>query len=270
MRKISSGSNTRFTIPALLARKTEGRKITVLTAYDFPTARLLDSVEALDVILVGDSLGNVVLGHETTVPVTMDDMVHHTKAVRRGVTRALIVADMPFLSYQINDDETMRNAGRLIQDGGASAVKLEGGVNVAGVIGRIVSAGIPVIGHVGLLPQSVNLTGIRKQGKDAADAERVIADAIAVQDAGASAVVLELIPEELALRITRALTIPTIGIASGPHCDGQVLVLADMIGLDPNKKLLRHVRQYAQVGKAIADAVEAYCADVTSGEFPSL
>jgi 3-methyl-2-oxobutanoate hydroxymethyltransferase len=268
MRKISTQSAGNVTVQTLLARKAGGRKITTLTAYDYPTASLLDSVESLDIILVGDSLGNVILGYETTVPVTMDDMVHHTKAVRRGVNRALVVADMPFLSYQINEDETLRNAGRLIQEGGANAVKLEGGVHVAGAIKRIVDAGIPVIGHVGLLPQSVNLTGLKKQGKVTSDAERVLADALAVQEAGGSAVVLELIPEELAKKITSELTIPTIGIASGPHCDGQVLVLADMLGLDPDKTPLKHVRRYAEIGNAIRDAITAYCADVVGGEFP--
>ena len=254
----------------ITARKPGGRKITMLTAYDFPTARLLDQVDALDIILVGDSLGNVELGYDSTVPVTMDDMVHHTKAVRRGAARPLIVADMPFLSHQISDSEALRNAGRLLQEGGANAVKLEGGVTSEGTIRRIVDAGIPVMGHIGLTPQSVNATGLRVQGRGEEAARRVLADAIAVQQAGAFAVVLELVPIGLAKEITSALAIPTIGIGSGPDCDGQVLVISDMLGLSGEESPMRHVRQYASVGQTIKDAAAKYCNDVVSDNFPSV
>ncbi len=241
----------------------------MLTAYDFPTARLLDQVDALDIILVGDSLGNVELGYDSTVPVTMDDMAHHTKAVRRGASRVLIVADMPFLSHQISDAEALRNAGRLLQEGGANAVKLEGGATSEGTIRRIVDTGIPVMGHIGLTPQSVNAMGLRVQGRGEDGARRVMADALAVQQAGAFAVVLELVPLGLAKEITEALTIPTIGIGSGPHCDGQVLVISDMLGLSGEPSAMRHVRQYAEIGKLIKDAAAQYCADVAADDFPS-
>ncbi len=241
----------------------------MLTAYDYPTARLLDQVDGLDIILVGDSLGNVELGYDSTVPVTMDDMVHHTKAVRRGAARPLIIADMPFLSHQISESEALRNAGRLLQEGGANAVKLEGGVTSESTIRRIVDAGIPVMGHIGLTPQSVNVTGLRVQGRGEDAARRLLADATAVQQAGAFAVVLELIPVALAKEITDALRIPTIGIGSGPDCDGQVLVISDMLGLSGEQSAMRHVRQYANIGQIIKDAAAKYCDDVASEQFPS-
>jgi 3-methyl-2-oxobutanoate hydroxymethyltransferase len=269
-RSNSKRSDQKVTVPHVLARKAAGERITVLTAYDYPTARLLDAVPELDIILVGDSLGMVELGYETTVPVTMDDMLHHCRAVRRGVQRALIVADMPFLSYQTSADDALRNAGRLLQEGGANAVKLEGGRTIQPIIRRLVDTGIPVMAHVGLTPQSVNLMGMRVQGRSHDDAQRIEEDALAVQDAGAFAIVLELVPIDLADRITQKLRIPTIGIGSGPHCDGQVLVISDMIALHgEDSPAYKHVRHYANVGAAIRDAVTNYCSDVRSGQFPA-
>lgn len=259
--------SSKVTLATLARKKRQGEKISMLTAYDYPLALLVDR-SGVDMVLVGDSLGMEELGFETTLPVTMDIMLHHTKAVRRGTKRALLVADLPFLSYQVNADEAVRNAGRLLQEGEAEAVKLEGGVSIAPTIQRIVGAGIPVMGHIGFTPQSVNLLGVRKQGKDEAGAAQVLADAQAVQDAGAFAVVLELIPEELARQVTAALTIPTIGIGAGPGCDGQVLVTSDLLGLRPEREALKHVRQYAQIGAAIADALAAYRKDVSEEKFP--
>jgi 3-methyl-2-oxobutanoate hydroxymethyltransferase len=257
------------TVPQILARKSAGRRVTVLTAYDYPTARLLDGVRDLDIILVGDSLGMVELGYDTTVPVTMDEMVHHSKAVRRGVRRALVVADMPFISYQTSEADAVRNAGRLLQEGGANAVKLEGGAAIAPTIRRLVECGIPVMGHIGMTPQSVNLMGWRVQGRSEEDADRILRDAIAVQESGAFAIVLELIPMDLARRISEKLSIPTIGIGSGPSCDGQVLVISDMIALHgEDEPAYKHVRHYANVGVAIREAAEGYCRDVRAGSFP--
>lgn len=255
------------TLASLVRKKRRGEKITVLTAYDYPTALLVDGA-GVDISLVGDSLGMEELGFDTTLPVTLEIMLHHTRAVRRGTKRALLVADMPFLSYQVNADEAVRNAGRLMQEGGAGAVKLEGGVTVAPIIRRLTEIGIPVMAHLGFTPQSVHLLGVRKQGKDEAGARQILADAQAVQDAGAFAVVLELIPEELAGQITQTLTIPTIGIGAGPQCDGQVLVTSDLIGLRPDRAPLNHVRRYAEVGKEIARALNIYREDVESGQFP--
>lgn len=257
----------KVTLAALARKKQRGEKISMLTAYDYPLALLVDN-SGVDMVLVGDSLGMEELGFETTLPVTMDIMLHHTKAVRRGTQRALLVADLPFLSYQVNADEAVRNAGRLLQEGEATAVKLEGGVAIAPTIRRLVDAGIPVMGHIGFTPQSVNLLGVRKQGKDEAGAAQVMADALAVQEAGAFAVVLELIPDALAAEVTAALTIPTIGIGAGPSCDGQVLVTSDLLGLRPERTVLKHVRQYAQIGMVIADALTAYRNDVADAKFP--
>jgi 3-methyl-2-oxobutanoate hydroxymethyltransferase len=255
-------------VAEIASRKGSGRRLTMLTAYDALTARLLDSIDILDMILVGDSVGTTLLGLPDTTGVTMDDIVHHTRAVRRGVKRALVVADMPFLSYQASDEQAMLNAARLIREGGAQSVKIEGGSEIVPVVRKLTDAGIPVVGHIGLRPQSVHLTGLKVQGRTGAEAERVEADALALQDAGAYAVVLELLPRELAARITSAIAIPTIGIGSGPDCDGQVLVIADLLGLSPERAPFRHVKQYAQVGKAIADAARAYCDDVQDGRFP--
>ena len=255
------------TLATLARKKAKGEKITMLTAYDYPTALLVDAA-GVDLTLVGDSLGMEELGYDTTLPVTMDIMVHHAKAVRRGTKRALLIVDMPFLSYQVNADKAVRNAGRLMQETEAGAVKLEGGVAIAPVIARLVSAGIPVMAHIGFTPQSVHQIGLKKQGKDEAGAAQVMADAQAVQDAGAFAVVLELIPDTLAARVTETLTIPTIGIGAGPSCDGQVLVTSDLIGLRPDRAPLKHVRRYAEVGADIARALNAYREDVAAGRFP--
>ena len=255
------------TLASLAQKKRQGNKITILTAYDYPTALLVDA-SGVDISLVGDSLGMEALGFDSTLPVTLDVMLHHTQAVRRGTQRAFLVADMPFLSYQVNADEAVRNAGRLLQKGGANAVKLEGGTAITFTLRRIVDAGIPVMAHIGFTPQSVNLLGIQKQGKDEEGASRLLADARAVEEAGAFAVVLELIPDDLAAQITQELTIPTIGIGAGPHCDGQVLVTSDLIGLRPDRHPLKHVRQYAQIGAEIARALRTYREEVESGQFP--
>lgn len=260
-------TTNQVTLATLARKKARGEKIAMLTAYDYPTALLVDAA-GVDLTLVGDSLGMEELGYDTTLPVTMDIMVHHAKAVRRGTKRALLVVDMPFLSYQVNADEAVRNAGRLMQEAEAGAVKLEGGVAIAPVIARLVSAGIPVMGHIGFTPQSVHQIGLKKQGKDEAGAAQVMADAQAVQDAGAFAVVLELIPDALAARVTETLTIPTIGIGAGSSCDGQVLVTLDLIGLRPDRTPLKHVRRYAEVGADIARALQAYREDVAAGRFP--
>ena len=254
-------------ISDLADRKKRGQKITMLTAYDATMARLLD-LAGLDAILVGDSLGMVVLGQETTLTVTLDAMVHHTRAVTRGARRALVVADMPFLSYQISLSEAVRNAGRLMQEGGAAAVKVEGGRAVADVVSRLVDIGIPVMGHVGLTPQSVHqLSGFRRVGKTSREAEQVIEEARILQQAGAFAVVLESIPDETAQAITAELSIPTIGIGAGPHCDGQVLVSYDAFGLF-QEFTPPFVKRYADLGGAIRNATQDYIADVQEGRFP--
>lgn len=258
----------KVTLARLAQKKRKGEKITALTAYDYPMALLIDQ-SGVDICLVGDSLGMEALGFETTLPVTMEIMLHHTRAVRRGTRRALLVADMPFLSYQASADEAVHNAGQFLQEAEAEAVKLEGGIVTAPTIRRLVSAGIPVMAHIGFTPQSVHQLGIRKQGKDEAGAKQVQDDAQAVQEAGAFAVVLELIPEVLAARITSELTIPTIGIGAGGGCDGQVLVTSDLIGLRPDRPPLKHVRQYAQIGEQIAQALQQYREDVEAGRFPA-
>jgi len=255
-------------VPDLRAMKALGTKITVLTAYDAGMARLLDRA-GLDVILVGDSVGMVVLGYDTTLPVTLDMMVHHTQAVSRGVERALVVADLPFLTYQISADEAMRNAGRLIQEGGAAAVKLEGGRRVADVVRRLSESGIPVMGHLGLTPQSVHaLGGFRQQARDEASACALLADAKALQEAGAFAIVLESIPAGLAKQVTANLDIPTIGIGAGPDCDGQVLVSHDAFGLHDGP-VPPFARQYANLGDRLVEAARAYIDEVRSGQFPN-
>ncbi len=275
MSVVPNPGNTKITVPNLLERKrlaagsySKPEKITCLTAYDYPTARLLDEA-GIDVILVGDSLGMVVLGHESTLPVTLEDMLHHTRAVRRGTRRALLVADMPFGSYHSDTAESLRNAVRFVKEAGAEAVKVEGGERRLELIARLTDAEIPVMGHVGLTPQSVNaLGGYRVQGKTPDAAEQLIRDARAVEASGAFAVVLEAVPRELAARITRDLRIPTIGIGAGPDCDGQILVLHDILGLTFNQTP-KFARQYANVGRVISSAVHAYCEDVRSGRFPS-
>jgi 3-methyl-2-oxobutanoate hydroxymethyltransferase len=265
--------NGKITVPELLQRKSEIRnsataKITCLTAYDYPTARLLDEA-GVDVVLVGDSLGMVVLGHESTLPVTVEDMLRHTAAVRRGAKRALVVADMPYGSYHTDNAESLRNAVRFVKEAGAEAVKIEGGERRLELIVRLTEAEIPVMGHVGLTPQSVNtMGGYRVQGKTADAAEQLLRDARAVEAAGAFAVVLEAVPRELAARITRELRIPTIGIGAGPDCDGQILVLHDMLGLTFGHTP-KFTRQYANIGELIGRAVKEYCDDVRQGSFPS-
>jgi 3-methyl-2-oxobutanoate hydroxymethyltransferase len=265
--------NGKITVPELMQRKTlaansPNKKITCLTAYDYPTARLMDEA-GVDVVLVGDSVGMVVLGYESTLPLTLEEALHHTKAVRRGVQRALVVADMPYGSYHGEMSESLRNAMRFIKEAGAEAVKVEGGERRLELIARLTEAEIPVMGHVGLTPQSVNaMGGYRVQGKTPGTAEQVLRDASAVEAAGAFAIVLEGVPRELAAEITRTLHIPTIGIGAGPDCDGQILVLHDMLGLT-FQEAPKFARRYANVGEMISNAVKEYCADVQSGSFPS-
>jgi 3-methyl-2-oxobutanoate hydroxymethyltransferase len=257
----------RITVRDIRAMKARGEPIPMLTAYDTPTARLLDAA-GVPILLVGDSLGMVVLGYEDTTAVTMEDMVHHVKAVVRGSTRACIVADMPFMSYTVSVERALDNAARLIQEAGAQAVKLEGGTAVAETIRRLVAAGIPVMGHVGLTPQQVlNFGGYRVQGRSLADAEAILRDAIAVEAAGAFAIVLECIPSELAALVTETLSIPTIGIGAGPACDGQVQVIHDLVGWLPDFTP-KHAKRYAQLGAATKTAAEQYLADVRGKQFP--
>ena len=254
-------------ITKLQEMKQGGEQIPCMTAYDFPTARLVDEA-GIPVVLVGDSLGNVVLGHGSTVPVTMEDMVHHTKAVVRGVSNALVVADMPFMSYSVSVEEALRNAGRLLQEGGAHAVKLEGGAAVAETVGRIVDAGIPVMGHLGLTPQSVNqLGGYRIQGRTLPQAQRLMEDAEALQDAGVFSIVLESVPGLLAEAVTKRLSVPTIGIGAGPGCDGQIQVLHDVLGLSGRSP--KHAKRYADLDLVIGAAMAAYADDVRARKFPT-
>lgn len=247
--------------------KANGTKLAVLTAYDYSTAKIMDEA-GVDSILVGDSLGMVCLGYKDTLSVTMEDMIHHTKAVARGVADALLVSDLPFMSYQISVPEAVRNAGRLVQEGRAQAVKLEGGAEVAPQIRAIVQASIPVMAHIGLTPQSVNaFGGFRVQGVDEKSARRVLDAARAVEDAGAFSVVLECVPEKLAALVTERLSIPTIGIGGGAACDGQVLVYQDMLGMFPDFTP-KFVKRYADVGTTMRDAFAAYAREVREGVFP--
>ncbi|MSQ08009.1 MAG: 3-methyl-2-oxobutanoate hydroxymethyltransferase [Dehalococcoidia bacterium] len=257
----------RMTTHRIRAMKDRGEPIPMLTAYDFTAAKLAEAA-GIPMILVGDSMGQVVLGYDSTIPVTVDDMVRASASVVRGAPKALIVADMPFMSYQVDAETALRNAGRLLQEGGAQAVKLEGGKPVAGIVGRLSEAGIAVMGHIGLTPQSVHsLGGYRVQGRDSRSADALIGDALAIQDAGAFALVLELIPAELAKRITERLHIPTIGIGAGRHCSGQVQVLHDVLGLHEFKP--RHTRRYADLAPVIHDALSRYAQDVREGRFPA-
>ncbi|MBL7975144.1 MAG: 3-methyl-2-oxobutanoate hydroxymethyltransferase [Candidatus Kapabacteria bacterium] len=252
----------------LIEMKRNNQKIVCLTAYDALIAGILDSA-GVDVLLVGDSVGNVVQGHETTIPVTLEDIIYHTKAVKRGAQRALVVADMPFMSYQVNTDEAFRNAGRLMKEAGAGAVKLEGGMRVAETVSRMTEAGIPVMGHLGLTPQSINQFGTyRPRGKDEEEAQQIINDAIALQDAGAFAIVLEKIPAPLAKQVSEKLIVPTIGIGAGVHCDGQILVYTDMLGLTVDFNP-RFVRRYGNLHEQIMKAVTAYGDDIRSSAFPN-
>lgn len=257
----------KITIPELLQMKQDGRKITVLTAYDYPTARLVDA-GGVDAILVGDSAGVVVAGHENTLPVTMDEMLYHVKAVVRAKPKALVIADMPFMACQSGEIEALKNCGRMLQEGGAEAVKIEGGVAMTRVIRSITEMDIPVVGHIGLTPQSVHrMGGYRVQGRKG-QAERIIEDALAVQDAGAFAIVLEGIPARLATQITEQLAIPTIGIGAGPGCDGQVLVIHDILGLC-EKYSPKFVKRYADLAPLITEAARQYVAEVKDGSFPT-
>lgn len=247
--------------------KRRGERIPMLTAYDYLTARLIEAA-GVPMILVGDSMGSTILGYDTTIPVTLDDIVHHTQAVVRGTQRTLIVADLPFMTYHISEEQALRSSGRLMQEGGAQAVKLEGGAVVATTVRRIVECGIPVMGHLGLTPQSVyQLGGHRIQGRSEAAAQRLLEDARALEQAGAFAIVLELIPAPLAQTVTEALAIPTIGIGAGPQCDGQVQVITDLLGLDA-EFLPRHARRYADLAATIREAVTGYASDVRQGTFP--
>jgi 3-methyl-2-oxobutanoate hydroxymethyltransferase len=248
--------------------KADGEKITVLTCYDFPTARILDNC-GIDIMLVGDSAGVVFAGHANTLPVTVDEMIYHSRSVMRAEPKAMVITDMPFLSYQVDLSEARRNAGRLIKEGGAAAVKLEGGKHVTATIRAIVDMDIPVMAHIGLTPQSIHrMGGYRVQGKNDEQAEKLLADAVAIEAAGAFAVVLEAIPQKLARRITGELAIPTIGIGAGPHCDGQVLVIHDILGLC-EKYSPKFVKKYVDLRPVIADAVNRYINEVKSGEFPT-
>jgi 3-methyl-2-oxobutanoate hydroxymethyltransferase len=261
------GAGKPIRVPDLKAKKQRGEKITVLTAYDATMAALLDQA-GIDILLVGDSLGMVVLGYETTLPVTLDAMIHHTQAVRRGTRRALVVADMPFLTFQVSEAETIRNAGRLVQEGGASSVKIEGAGPAIEMTRRLVEIGIPVVGHLGLTPQSVHLLGgFRPQALTAESAARLIDDAMALEAAGAFALVLESIPAEVARNVTAGVTVPTIGIGAGPHCDGQVLVSYDAFGLFGSLSS-PFVKQYAALGETVVAAAKAYAEDVRTGRFP--
>jgi 3-methyl-2-oxobutanoate hydroxymethyltransferase len=264
----------KITVPEIASRKLGSlsriaeKRITCITAYDYPTAQLLDQA-GVDILLVGDSLGMVVLGYDSTLPVTLDDVIHHTRAVSRATRRALVVADMPYGSFHVSLDESVRNAVRLVKEGGAEAVKVEGGERRIELIARLVQAEIPVMGHVGLTPQSLNsLGGFPVQGKTSDAARQVERDARAVESAGAFAVVLESMPRELAARITEKLSIPTIGIGAGPDCDGQVLVFHDLVRYGTQHKP-KFVREYANLSAEISRAASEYCEDVRSGRFPS-
>ena len=254
--------------PSLKLSKQRGERLVCLTAYDYPTARIVDEA-GIDVILVGDSLGNVVLGYGNTVPVTLEEILIHLKAVRRAVQRALLVADMPYGSFHTGDDDAVRNALRLVKEGGAEAIKLEGGHKRVHLVKRLVDEEISVMGHIGLTPQSINQLGAyRVQGKTAIAAQQLIDDAKAMEDAGAFAVVLEVVPREIAKMITESISIPTIGIGAGVHCDIQVLVLHDMLGLSFSKQA-RFVRPYANLREVMTDAVTRYAEDVRNGTYPS-
>ncbi len=258
----------RTTITQLKQMKQKGQRIAMVTGYDYPTARYLDDA-GVPVILVGDSLGMVVLGYDSTLPVTMDIMVHHVRAVVRGSQKAMVIADMPFMTYQTLPSDAMRNAARLLQEGGAQAVKLEGGMSIAPTVHRLVEVGIPVQGHIGLTPQSIHqLGGYKVQGKDTEAATKLLKDAEALDAAGAFSIVLEGVPTQLAKLITERVSVPTIGIGAGPHCDGQVQVFHDMLGFYPDFTP-KHAKQYARIGETIKEAVQHYIAEVQEGSFPT-
>ncbi len=257
----------KMTVSSFQTAKAKGSKISMLTAYDYTTAKLMDEA-GIDSLLVGDSLGMVMLGYDNTLQVTMADMIHHSKAVVRGTKRALVIADMPFLSYHVSVEDSVRNAGRLIQEAGVTAVKIEGCQNVLPQIKAVIAAQIPVVGHLGLTPQSVNLMGVFKvQGRSEAQAKQLIEDALTLEAAGVFAIVLECVPAPLAKLVSEKLSIPTIGIGAGPDCDGQVLVYQDMVAMYNDLKP-KFVKQYGQVGDAIQAAVKAYDEEVKGGQFP--
>lgn len=266
---MSNSKEKKVTVLDIRAMKAEGKKFPVLTAYGCQIAGLLDRA-GIPIILVGDSVGMVEAGYESTLPVTVDEIIYHTRAVRKGTRRAMVVADMPFMSYQVSVEEAKSNAGRLVKEGGAEAVKLEGGVRSAAAIRAIVDMDLPVMGHVGLTPQSVNaMGGYRVQGKGADEAERIMKDALAIEEAGAFSVVLECVPAKLSARITKELKIPTIGIGAGSDCDAQVLVINDMLGLGDKENMPKFVRLYADLETNILTAVERFSRDVVQGKFPA-
>lgn len=258
----------RITTTDIKNKKAKNEKITMLTAYDYSMAAMVDEA-GIDMILVGDSLGNVVLGYENTLPVTMEDMIHHTKTVSRASKNAMVVADMPFLSYHISREEAVRNAGRLIQEGGAQSVKLEGGIERVDTVKAILDAQIPVVGHIGLTPQSViQLGGFKVQGKDVETANRLIKDARALEEAGAFCIVMECVPTPLAKKVSEEISVPTIGIGGGPYCDGQVLVINDMLGMFKGH-IPKFVKKFANLEPIIMEALKAYKEEVEAGTFPA-
>ncbi len=269
MSKAQAPRPKRQTVPGVRRRKGDKKPLTMLTAYTFAHAKIVDEA-GVDIILVGDSVANVCLGHETTLPVTVDEMVYHTAAVRRGTANALVVGDMPFLSYTVSVPEAIRNAGRFLKEAGADAIKLEGGAEVAETVAAIVRAGIPVMGHVGLTPQTVSkLGGYKVQGRSALAARTLVDATSALEDAGAFAVVLECVPSDVAREVTERLEIPTIGIGAGPSCDGQVLVFHDVLGLSRGGFSPRFVKQYADLGDQAVAAIKTFVGEVQAGEFPA-
>lgn len=258
----------RVSVTQIREMKPKGEKIAMLTAYDYATAKLIDE-GGIPLILVGDSLGMVILGYESTIPVTMDEMIHHTKAVVRGTSKALVIGDMPFMTYQVSIDDALRNAARFIQEGGAQAVKLEGGESMADTVRRVVSCGIPVMGHIGLTPQSIHqLGGFKVVGKTSEAAVRLVNDAKALDDAGVFSIVLEAVPEPLSKLITEKVSVPTIGIGAGKYCDGQVQVISDLLGLYTDF-VPKHAKQYARLFEVIKSATSEYIAEVQAGTFPT-
>jgi 3-methyl-2-oxobutanoate hydroxymethyltransferase len=264
----NSGRPSTITTRTIADMKRQGEKISMLTAYDFTMAQIIDQA-GIDIILVGDSAANVMAGHETTVPMTMDQMIYHTACVNRGAEQALVIGDMPFMSFQVSDEEALRNAGRMMKEAGAQGIKMEGGREVMQTIEKITGIGIPVMGHLGLTPQSINqFGGFQLRAREEGEARRLLEDAKALEQAGCFSLVLEKIPADLAKEVTEELSIPTISIGAGRHCDGQVLVVHDMLGL--NKAFSpRFLRRYADLGADMAEAVQQYIADVKSGDFPN-
>lgn len=259
----------KITVPIIMKMKSQGEKIAALTAYDYLMALFLDDA-GIDLILVGDSGAMVFAGYDSTIPITVDEMIYHTKAASRGVKRALLVADMPFLSFQVSAEEALRNAGRFIKEGGAEAVKMEGGEPIAEMVNRVVNAGIPVMGHLGLTPQSINrFGGYKVQARTEQEVDKLVADAISLQQAGAFSIVLEKIPASAAKKVTETVKIPTLGIGAGLYCDGQILVTHDILGLF-EKFRPKFVRVYAEMGREIREACARYAEDVKLGNFPSL